>query len=219
MDEATAFKVMEDVRKGKGLKPEYGKLMGEAKIPSWYVESCRKIKYIFPKAHAVAYCIMSFRIAYFKAHHPLTFYADYFTNKAFGFDATVACDGLGRVRDRIKTIRSLEKPTAKELDEASVLEVAEEMYARSFKFLPVDLYKSAAHQFQVEEGALRPPLVGLPGLGEAAAEAVVAERSKGPFTTIEDLVERCAINKTVVEILKTHGCLGNLPDSKQVSLF
>ncbi len=219
MDEAQAFKIMEDVRKGKGLKPEYEQAMAAAKTPSWYIESCRKIKYIFPKAHAVAYCIMSFRIAYFKVHHPQAFYADYFTNKVSGFDATVACDGLGRVRDRIKLIRSIEKPTAKEQDEASVLEVAEEMYARGFKFLPVDLFKSIAHQFQLEEGAIRPPLIGLPGLGETAAEAIVEERKKGPFSSIEDLVERCGVNKNVVEILKTHGCLKDIPDSKQVSLF
>jgi DNA polymerase III subunit alpha, Gram-positive type len=219
MDEALAFKVMEDVRKGKGLKTEYEKAMGDAKTPSWYIDSCKKIKYIFPKAHAVAYCIMSFRIAYFKVHHPLAFYADYFTNKAFGFDATVACDGLGRVKDRIKMIRSIEKPTAKELDEASVLEVAEEMYARGFKFLPVDLFKSNAHQFSVEEGCLRPPLIGLPGLGETAAEAIVEERKKGSFSSIEDLVERCGVNKNVIEILKSHGCLKDIPDSKQVSLF
>ena len=219
MDEALAFKIMEDVRKGKGLKPEYEQAMQASKVPSWYIDSCKKIKYIFPKAHAVAYCIMSFRIAYFKVHHPLAFYADYFTNKAFGFDATVACDGLGRVKDRVKTIRSIEKPTAKELDEASVLDVAEEMYARGLKFHPVDLFKSGAHQFQVEDGALRPPLVGLPGLGETAAEAIVVERKKGPFSSIEDLVERCGVNKNVVEILKTHGCLKDIPDSKQVSLF
>jgi DNA polymerase-3 subunit alpha (Gram-positive type) len=219
MDEAQAFKIMEDVRKGKGLKQEYEQAMAAAKAPSWYIESCRKIKYIFPKAHAVAYCIMSFRIAYFKVHHPLAFYADYFTNKAFGFDAIVACGGLGRVKDRIKQIRSIEKPTAKELDEAAVLDVAEETYARGFKFLPVDLYKSTAHHFQIEEGALRPPLVGLPGLGETAAESIVAERQKGPFGTVEDLVERCGVNKNVIEILKSHGCLKDIPDSKQVSLF
>jgi DNA polymerase-3 subunit alpha (Gram-positive type) len=162
---------------------------------------------------------MSFRIAYFKVHHPLAFYADYFTNKAFGFDATVVCGGLGRVKDRIKTIRSIEKPTAKELDEASVLEVAEETYARGLKFLPVDLYKSAAHQFVVEEGALRPPLIGLPGLGETAAEAIVTERQKGPFGSVEDLQSECGVNKNVVEILRSHGCLKEIPDSKQVSLF
>ncbi|HUO56604.1 MAG TPA: PolC-type DNA polymerase III [bacterium] len=219
MDEALAFKIMEDVRKGKGLKPEYEKAMGDAKVPSWYIDSCKKIKYIFPKAHAVAYCIMSFRIAYFKVHHPLAFYADYFTNKAFGFDATVACDGIGRVRDRIKTIRSIEKPTAKELDEASVLEVAEETYARGLKFLPVDLYKSSATQFKAEDGALRPPLISLPGLGETAADSIVEERKKGPFGSVEDLQDQCGVNKNVVEILKSHGCLKDIPDSKQVSLF
>lgn len=219
MDEALAFKIMEDVRKGKGLKPEYEQAMIAAKTPSWYIDSCKKIKYIFPKAHAVAYCIMSFRIAYFKVHHPLAFYADYFTNKSFGFDATVACGGMGRVKDRIKLIRSLEKPTNKELDEASVLDVVEEVYARGFKFLPVDLYQSDAFQFHIEEGALRPPLVGLPGLGETAAEAIVVERKKGPFGSVEDLQDQCGVNKNVVEILKGHGCLKEIPDSKQVSLF
>ncbi|HJT23612.1 MAG TPA: helix-hairpin-helix domain-containing protein, partial [bacterium] len=219
MEEALAFKIMEDVRKGKGLKPEYEQAMQAAKAPQWYIDSCKKIKYIFPKAHAVAYCIMSFRIAYFKVHHPQAFYADFFTNKSFGFDATVACDGLGRVRDRIKLIRSLEKPTNKELDEASVLDVVEEVYARGFKFLPVDLYKSDAHQFRVEDGALRPPLVGLPGLGETAADSIVEERKKGPFGSVEDLQDQCGVNKNVVEILKAHGCLKEMPDSKQVSLF
>jgi DNA polymerase-3 subunit alpha (Gram-positive type) len=166
---------------------------------------------------------MSFRIAYFKAHYPLAFYADYFTNKAAAFDATVVCKGFGAVKETIKHIKSLEKPTAKEQDELSVLEVAQEMYARGYAFLPVDLYHSESRQCHLEKSdkgeALRPPLIALPGLGEAAAEAVVVERQKGPFSTIEDLVERCGINKNVIEILKTHGCLGDMPDSKQVSLF
>ncbi len=223
MDSALAFKVMEDVRKGKGLKDEYQKAMSAAKAPTWYIDSCKKIKYIFPKAHAVAYCIMSFRIAWYKVHQPLAFYADYFTNKASGFDASVACDGLGRVRDRIKLIRSIEKPTNKELDEASVLEVAEEMYARGFRFLKVDLYQSHSRLFALEESngekMIRPPLIGLAGLGETAAEAIVEERQKGPFSSVEDLVERCGVNKNVVEILRAHGGLKNMPDSNQVTLF
>jgi DNA polymerase-3 subunit alpha (Gram-positive type) len=223
MDEALAFKIMEDVRKGKGLKPDYEQAMKDVKTPSWYIESCRKIKYIFPKAHAVAYCIMSFRIAYFKVHHPLAFYADYFTNKAFGFDAIVACGGLGRTKDRIKLIRSMEKPTNKELDEASVLEVVEEVYARGFNFLPVDIYQSDDSLFLIQEDKgekkLRPPLIGLPGLGETAAAAIKEDRKKGPYTSIEDIEERCGVNKNVVVILKDHGCLKDMPDSKQVSLF
>lgn len=223
MDEALAFKIMEDVRKGRGLKSEYEAAMRDAKTPAWYIDSCRKIKYIFPKAHAVAYCIMSFRIAWYKAHHPLAFYADYFTNKSFGFNATVACGGLGRIRDRIKQIRSIEKPTAKEQDEAGILEVAEEMYARGFEFLPVDLYRSDSRQFLIEEvdgvRKLLPPLIGLPGLGDTAAESIREERAAGPFVTVEDLVERCGVNKNVVEILRSHGCLKALPDSNQATLF
>jgi DNA polymerase-3 subunit alpha (Gram-positive type) len=223
MDEALAFKIMEDVRKGKGLKPEYEQAMAAAKVPAWYIDSCKKIKYIFPKAHAVAYCVMSFRIAYFKVHHPLAFYGDFFTNKSFGFDATVACGGAGRVKERIKLIRSLEKPTNKELDEASILEVVEEVYARGLKFLPVDIYKSDSRQFLVQEDGgemkLRPPLIGLPGLGETAADSIREERTKGEFSTIEDLVERCGVNKNVVEILKGHGCLKAMPESNQATLF
>ncbi len=223
MDEALAFKIMESVRRGKGLTADFESAMAEANTPAWYVESCRKIKYIFPKAHAVAYCIMSFKIAWFKVHHPLAFYADYFTNKSFGFDATVACDGISRVKDRIKHIQSIEKPTAKELDESSVLEVAEETYARGFRFLPVDLYQSTSRTFQIEEQSgekmLRPPLICLPGLGETAAEAIVEERKKGAFNSVEDLQQQCSVNKNVVEILKTHGCLKNIPDTKQVLLF
>jgi DNA polymerase-3 subunit alpha (Gram-positive type) len=130
---------------------------------------------------------------------------------------------LGKVKEHIKNVKAMEKPTNKELDEAAVLEVAAEMYARGFTFLPVDLYQSHSRQFKIEKAdgveCLRPPLIGLPGLGETAAQAIVDERPKGSFSSVEDLVERCGINKNVIEILKGHGCMGDLPDSKQVSLF
>jgi DNA polymerase-3 subunit alpha (Gram-positive type) len=214
---------MEDVRKGRGLKPEFEKSMRQSQTPSWYIESCRKIKYIFPKAHAVAYCIMSFRIAWFKVHHPLAFYADYFTNKCFGFNANIAVKGIKRVREYVRQIRNLEKPTNKEQDEASILDVVEEMYARGYQFLPVDLYRSDDSQFKIEESGgenrLRPPLIGLPDLGETAATAIKEERKKGEFLSVEDLVHRCGINKTIVEILKNQGCLNGLPLTNQGTLF
>jgi DNA polymerase III subunit alpha, Gram-positive type len=223
VEDGLAFKIMEDVRKGKGLKPEFEKSMRQAQTPSWYIESCRKIKYIFPKAHAVAYCIMSFRIAWFKVHYPPAFYADYFTNKCFGFDATVAVKGIKRVRERIRQIRSLEKATNKEQDEASILDVVEEMYARGYHFLPVDLYQSDDSQFKIEESGnekmLRPPLIGLPDLGVTAATAIKEERKKGAFISVEDLVHRCGINKTVVEILKNQECLKGMPLTNQGTLF
>jgi DNA polymerase III subunit alpha, Gram-positive type len=223
MEDGQAFKIMEDVRKGRGLKPEFEKSMRQAQTPSWYIESCRKIKYIFPKAHAVAYCIMSFRIAWFKVHHPLAFYADYFTNKCFAFNATIAVKGIKRVREYVRQIRSLEKPTNKEQDEVSILDVVEEMYARGYQFLPVNLYLSDDSQFKIEESGnekmLRPPLIGLPDLGEAAATAIKQERKKGVFLSVEDLVHRCGINKTVVEILKNQGCLKGHPLTNQGILF
>ena len=224
MDESTAFKIMESVRKGKGLTPEFEKAMQGVNVPEWYVQSCRKIKYMFPKAHAVAYCIMSFRLAYFKVHHPVGFYADYFSNKAFAVDAVVCSGGLGKVRERQKDLRALEKPTNKEQDELSILAVVEEMYARGIELLKVDLAKSLPAKFMVEKKedgteAIRPPFIALPGLGSTAAEAIALERVKEPFSSIEDLVTRCGINKNVVEILKSHGCVPDLPESNQVTLF
>jgi DNA polymerase-3 subunit alpha (Gram-positive type) len=224
MDEAVAFKIMESVRKGKGLTSDFEKAMAAANVEAWYQQSCRKIKYMFPKAHAVAYCIMSFRIAYFKVHHPVAFYADYFSNKAFGVDATVCSGGIAKVRERMKDLKALEKPSNKEADELSILAVVEEMYARGFQMLKVDLVKSEPHKFVVEKlpdgaDAVRPPLISLPGLGGTAAEALYAETKKGEFSSVEDIVDRCGINKNVVEALRSQGCLGDLPDSKQGQLF
>jgi DNA polymerase-3 subunit alpha (Gram-positive type) len=224
MEDALAFKIMESVRKGKGLTPEFEKAMRDANVPDWYVRSCRKIKYMFPKAHAVAYCIMSFRIAYFKVHFPVAFYADFFSNKAFGVDATVCSGGIGKVRERMKDIKAMEKPSNKEADELAILAVVEEMYARGFQMLKVDLVKSEPYKFVVEKtadgtDAIRPPLSSLPGLGGTAAEALYAEIKKGEFSSVEDIVDRCGINKKVVEALRSQGCLGDLPDSKQGSLF
>lgn len=224
MDEALSFKIMEAVRKGKGLTPDFENAMSSANVPTWYVQSCRKIKYMFPKAHAVAYCIMSFRIAYFKVHYPVAFYADFFSNKAFGVDSTVCSGGLAKVRERMKDLRALEKPTNKEADELAILLVVEEMYARGFQMLKVDLEKSDPVKFLVEKDAegkeaVRPPFISLPGLGETAALSLHEETRKGEFSSIEDIVDRCGVNKNVVEILRSQGCLGDLPDSKQGSLF
>jgi DNA polymerase-3 subunit alpha (Gram-positive type) len=198
--------------------------MAAAKVPDWYMKSCRKIKYIFPKAHAVAYCIMSFRIAYFKVHYPVAFYADFFSNKAYGVDATVCSGGIARVRERMKDLAALEKPTNKEQDELAILAVVEEMYARGYHLLKVDLDKSHPEKFFVEkthEGVdmIRPPLIALPGLGGTAAEAIARERVKEPFSTVEDLVDRCGVNKNVIGILRGQGCLGDMPDSNQGTLF
>ncbi|WP_330375481.1 PolC-type DNA polymerase III [Inediibacterium massiliense] len=215
-----SFKIMEKVRKGKGLTPEDEALMKENNVPKWYIDSCNKIKYMFPKAHAVAYVMMSFRIAYFKVHYPLAFYATYFTTKAADFDAELVIKGKEIVKDKIK---ELEDPnnqlTQKEKDLLTVLEVVYEMYCRGFEFLPVDLYKSDSDQFKIIDGKLLPPLRGLQGVGENAAKSICEARKNGEFISIEDIRERTKVTKTVIETLKNHGCLFNLPDTNQLSLF
>ncbi|WP_129597009.1 PolC-type DNA polymerase III [Anaerophilus nitritogenes] len=216
----SSFKIMEKVRKGKGLTPEDEALMKENNVPKWYIDSCNKIKYMFPKAHAVAYVMMSFRIAYFKVHYPLAFYATYFTTKAADFDAELVIKGKEIVKAKIK---ELEDPnnqlTQKEKDLLTVLEVVYEMYCRDFEFLPVDLYKSDSDKFQIVDNKLLPPLRALQGVGENAAKSICEARENGEFISIEDIRERTKVTKTVIETLKNHGCLFNLPDTNQLSLF
>lgn len=221
MDPAQAFKIMESVRKGKGLSSEQEQSMRDAAVPSWYIDSCKKIKYIFPKAHAVAYCLMAFRIAYFKVHHPTAFYANYFTLNAEFFDAQlVARSGAQKVAERIQELRGLQDATAKDKHTLTVLEVAREAFARGLRFKPVSLMESDPAKFLiVAEGVLLPPLVSLSGLGATCAQRIVEERSKTSFRSIEDLSRRTGANKNVVEILIQHGCLGILPKTDQTTLF
>ncbi|GMG97100.1 PolC-type DNA polymerase III [Tepidimicrobium xylanilyticum] len=220
LDKKRAFKIMENVRKGKGLTPEDVEYMRSFNIPEWYIESCNKIKYMFPKAHAVAYVMMSFRIAYFKVHYPEAFYATYFTTKAQDFDAELVLKGKEAVVEKIRELDSLSNQmTAKEKNLLTVLEVVQEMYARGYNFENVDLYKSHSNRFLIGEKGIIPPLVSLEGIGDTAAKSIVKERENGEFMSIEDLVSRTKVSKTVVEALKAHGCLNNLPESNQISLF
>jgi len=216
----TAFKIMEDVRKGKGLKEEYEQIMRENKVPEWYIESCKKIKYMFPKAHAAAYVMMAFRIAWFKVYYPEAFYVTYFTVRADEFDANMMCHGQAKVRN---CIRELEQKgnnmTQKEKNVLTILEVANEMYARGISFLPIDIYQSDATKFQITPNGIRPPLNALQGLGIAAAQNIVEARSHGEFLSIDDLRTRAKISKTVIEILQQNGCLDGWPESNQISLF
>lgn len=216
----TAFKIMEDVRKGKGLKPEYEEVMKENKVPGWYIDSCKKIKYMFPKAHAAAYVMMAFRIAWFKIYYPEAFYATYFTVRADDFDAELMIHGKDRVRNKIHEFeRKGNECTTKEKNVLTILEVANEMYARGIKFLPIDLYKSDAVKFQVTPDGIRPPLNALQGLGMAAAQSIIESRRVGEFISIEELRQKSRISKSVIEILRDNGCLGNLPETSQVSFF
>ncbi len=217
----TSFKIMEDVRKGKGLKPEYVELMIENKVPQWYIESCQKIKYMFPKAHAAAYVMMAFRIAWFKVHYPEAFYVTYFTVRADEFDAEIICKGKETVKSRIQELEGKgNDATQKEKNLLTILEVANEMYARGIKCLPVDLYESEAVKFKITPDGIRPPFNALQGLGDAAANNLVEAREKySDFLSIDDLKNKAGISKSVAEIMQKHGCLEGLPESNQISLF
>lgn len=220
LDKKRSFKIMEKVRKGKGLTEEDEAYMRENKIPEWYIESCNKIKYMFPKAHAVAYVMMSFRIAYFKVHYPEAFYATYFTSKAIDFDAELIVKGKETIENKIKELEDMgNNKTAKEKNLLTVLEVALEMYCRGFKFEKVDLYKSDSDKFLLGDNGIIPPLKSLQGVGENAARSIAIERENGQFLSIEDLTSRCKVTKTVIEALKNHGCLGDMPESNQLTLF
>lgn len=215
-----AFKVMEDVRKGKGLKPEHEQLLREKQIPQWYIESCQKIKYMFPKAHAVAYVTMAFRIAYFKVRYPEAFYASFFTVRADEFDADLICQGKEKVKQKIEEIEKMgNQATAKDKNLLTILEVALEMMQRGISLLPVSLEESAAREFLITKQGIMPPFCALQGVGTAAAEAIVKARAEKPFTSVEDLHFRSRISKTVLETLSNHGCLDKLPTTSQIAFF
>jgi DNA polymerase-3 subunit alpha (Gram-positive type) len=220
----TAFKIMEIVRNQgktqKRLTEEYIYAMKDKGIPQWYIDSCMKIKYMFPKAHAAAYVIAALRLGWYKIYKPLEYYAAHFSVKGGDFDASVATNGIDAVRAKMKEIELKgREATQKENDIFETLEIVREMYARNIKILPVDVYKSDAVKFLVENGMLRPPLTSLKGLGEAVARSIVAERAKEKFVSIDDLQTRGGASKTVVEILQTCGAIENLPKTSQMTFF
>jgi len=222
LPEKRAFKIMESVRKGKGLPDGAEQEMKDAGVPEWYIGSCKKIKYLFPKAHAVAYVMMAFRIAWFKVYHPLAFYAAYFYRRSQkgGFDVNLMTCGLEMVKANIKAIDSNEDATNKDEDLLTTLEVAYEYYLRGFEFLPIDLYKSHATKFLVEDGKLRPPFVSISGLGESAAWDLMESREGKDFLSIEEVANACTkVSKTHIQMLKEAGAFGNMPETSQVSLF
>ncbi len=215
-----SFKIMEKVRKGKGLTPEDEALMRENDVPEWYISSCKKIKYMFPKAHAAAYVTMGFRIAYFKVHYPIAFYIAYYTVRATEFDADLMLRGRERVGAAMAELNALPNPTQKEKNLVTILEVVNEMYARGIKLLPVDLYKSHATKFVEEDGAIRPPLNAINGVSDAVGQAIVDARSEGgPFISSEDLMRRAKIGKAIVDKLKEYDVLSEIPDTNQITVF
>lgn len=220
LDPSLAFKIMESVRKGKGLSDEFIEEMRNNNVPVWYIESCKKIKYMFPKAHAAAYVLMAVRIAYFKVHFPILFYAAYFSVRADDFDVEAMVKGSNALRSKIEEInaKGLEAST-KEKNLQTVLELALEMCERGFSFQKIDLYRSSASEFIVEGNTLIPPFNSIPGLGTNAAINIVKARVDGEFLSKEDLQQRSKISKTVLEYLENQGCLQGLPDQNQLSLF
>lgn len=219
LEPLTAFKIMENVRKGKGLTEEHIEQMKKNNVPQWYIDSCQKIKYMFPKAHACAYVMMSFRVAYYKVFHKEAFYATFFTTKADDFDISIVSKGKEHILNNIK---ELEKKgnfaTTKEKSILGVLEVAYEMYQRGVEITKVDIYKSDAKKFKVVDGKLLPPLIAIPGLGETVA-LNIAEEAKREFISLEDFKKRTKASNTVVDTLIDNGCLENLPQSNQISMF
>ena len=214
-----AFDTMEKVRKGKGLTEEQESIMKNLDLPEWYIDSCKKIKYMFPKAHAVAYVMLSFRIAYYKLNYPLAFYATFFTIKLNDFNGENIIEGHNFLKNRIKLLREIEKPTAKDKGEIRVSEVALEMYARGFEFLKADLYKSKASEFTIEDGKIRMPLRSIPGIGENCANNIEEESKKSKYLSIEDFSKRTKAGNSVISILQKNGMLENLDETNQISLF
>ena len=222
MPEKRAFKIMESVRKGRGLPDGAEEEMRAAGVPDWYIGSCKKIKYLFPKAHAVAYVMMAFRIAWFKVHRPLAFYAAFFSIRAKAFDATFMCQGMDVCKAKMREIESKEKPSPVEEDILVTLEVVYEFYLRGFTFEHMDLYRSHAVNFlpDNEKGSLLPPFTSVPGLGETAAWSIMEQREGKRFISIEEFSAACPkVSKTHIEQLKAAGALDGMPDTSQITLF
>ena len=219
VEKSLSFKIMESVRKGKGLTPEFEAAMREQNVPEWYIESCKKIKYMFPKAHAVAYVTMAFRIAWFKVNKPKEYYATFFSVRADDFDIEImATEGLAK--QNRKMIEDMgNDANVKQKGVLTILELVCEMFARGIKFLPIDLYESDATKFRVIGDNLLPPLNSIPGLGENAAKALVNARTEEPFCSIDDLRARGKVSKTIVDKMRDMGILEGMPESSQISLF
>ena len=220
VEELKSFKIMENVRKGKGIAEDFILDLKSHDVPDWYIDSCQKIKYLFPRAHATAYVMMAYRIAYCKVHYPLAYYAAYFSIRADEFNANEIVKGDNYVANQIYKLNNLErKLDLKESATLAVLELAHEMFSRGFGVEHVDLYKSDSERFIVLEKSLLPPLASLDGVGQVAAKGIVEARKSGEFTSIEDLKNRAGVNKTAIAALKDHGCLNNLDETDQMSLF
>jgi DNA polymerase-3 subunit alpha (Gram-positive type) len=223
IDKKMAFQIMESVRRGKAateLTEKHFEAMEKQGVPSWYKDSCMKIKYLFPKAHAAAYVIAALRVAWYKVYHPAEYYAAYFTVRSDDVDAEPVIRGKPEVKRRMDAIRSKGKEaSAREISQAEALHIVYEAMCRGIEFLPVDLYLSHSYKFLMEDGKIRLPFCSVKGLGRAAAQGIVEAREKGEFISCDDLQQRSGVSRTVVETLKELGALGDLPQTSQMSLF
>lgn len=220
IENKTSFQIMEDVRKNRPLKEEQLAIMKEHGVPDWYIDSCIKIQYMFPRAHAVAYVMMSFRMAWYKVYYPVEFYATYFTSTVANFDADTILKGPKAILDRIDDINLKgNNATAKEKDDILILEVAYEMYARGYEFSEARLGKSHSTRFWKDEDKVILPFVSLEGVGTTAAKAFAEAYEEKPFDTIEEAINRGKLNKTAVDALREHGVFQGLPETDQLSLF
>ena len=221
VDPALSFTIMESVRKGKGLKPEWEEAMIDAKVPEWYIWSCKKIKYMFPKAHAAAYVMMAWRIAYCKINYPLAYYASFFSIRASGFSYELMCQGRQHLENIMADYkRRSDILSKKEQDSFRDMKIVQEMYARGFTFVPIDIFTAQARLFQiVDDKSLMPSLNSIDGLGEKAADAIVEAAKDGPFLSKDDFRQRTKVSQTITELMDSLGLLGNLPESNQISLF
>ncbi len=221
VESSLSFKIMESVRKGKGLKPDMEEAMVAAGVPDWYIWSCKKIKYMFPKAHAAAYVMMAWRIAYCKINYPLAYYAAYFSIRASGFSYELMCQGQKHLENVMADYKRREDSLSqKEQNTFKDMKIVQEMYARGFDFVPIDIFKAHSRNFQItEDGKLMPSLNSIDGLGEKAADAIVEAAKDGPFLSKDDFRQRTKVSKTIIEMMDDMNLLGDLPESNQISLF
>ena len=220
VEPALSFKIMESVRKGKGLKPEMEEAMKEKNVPDWYIWSCKKIKYMFPKAHAAAYVMMAWRIAYCKVYYPMAYYAAFFSIRASAFSYEIMCQGQAHLEAVMADYNKRKDTlTKKEQDTVRDMKIVQEMYARGFEFTPIDLFKANSRLFQIVGDKIMPSLNSIDGLGEKAADAIQEAAKQGPFLSKDDFRQRTKASKTITDLMDSLGILGDLPESNQISLF
>lgn len=219
MEKGLSFTIMESVRKGKGLKPEWEETMKEFEVPDWYIWSCKKIKYMFPKAHAAAYVMMAWRIAWYKVFYPLAYYTAFFSIRASAFSYEYMCLGKEKLEEHLNTLQKMPKDqtTKKEQDLIRDMRIVQEMYARGFEFLPIDVYRAKDKDFQIIDGKIMPSLSSIDGMGEKAAEQAMLAAKDGPYTSMENFRERTKVSKTIADKMKELGILKDLPESDQLT--